>query len=154
MNRWAFSTILLSSFLYQYFYLERCKLHIELLNNSVLLLSIFFGFYVVGLSIFSTSKFVGKLYLKEDLNPKAKTRVTLLHTLLKKYKFGLVLNLFSIFYFLVLIFIATQNINEKIMLSSVFTYLFIPLMLLNFIYGYLSLEQLIKIVLQEAKRNS
>ncbi len=151
MNKWSFSIILLLSFLSQYFYLGELKLHIELLNNSVLVLSIFFGFYIVGLSIFSTSKFVGKLYSIEDVDSKSKT--TLLHTLLTRYKFGLVLNLFSIFYFLSLIFIATQSENNFIKLDDLATYLFIPLIFLNFSYGYLSLNELIRVVIQEAKRN-
>jgi hypothetical protein len=133
------------TFFTQYFYFQNIIFSENLLSSLISVLSIFFGFYVVSLSIFSISKFVGNLYLKEITDKKG-YKTTLLHSLLNYYKLGLLLNLVSIFYFLFLLFLNKYNMD-----TILFLYLVIPLVLHNFIYSYLSLDKLLKIIIQETK---
>lgn len=136
------------SFSLQYSFPQLFLFNMEFLNSLISVLSIFFGFYIVGLSIFVVSKFVNTLYLKEVKNRKG-FKTTNLHILLNSYKYGLILNLLSILYFLFLIFVTS---NQNLISSSFyFSYFTIPLMFQNFLYSYKSLIQLIKIVIQNAK---
>jgi hypothetical protein len=143
MNKFFLLFLYIASFSLQYLFPQLFLFNMEFLNSLISVLSIFFGFYIVGLSIFVVSKFVNTLYLKEVKDSKG-FKTTNLHILLNFYKNGLVLNLLSIFYFLLLIFVISNK--NLISFSFYFSYLTIPLMFQNFLYSYKSLNQLIKIV--------
>ena len=68
-------------------------LSIEIISNIIIFLSIIFGFYITSLAIFATSNYMYDLYKIADANNK---NLTLLHTLINKYKTGLKIILFSI----------------------------------------------------------
>lgn len=133
------------AFTIQYFCFQSIIFSENLLSSLISVLAIFFGFYVVSLSIFSTSKFLNSLYLKEVKDKKG-FKTTNLHVLLDYYKFGLLLNLMSIFYFLFLLFLKAYDVNATILI-----YLGIPVVVHNFFYSYLSLNNLLKIIIQEVK---
>lgn len=140
-------TIIISFFV-QYKFLNVLKLNIDFLTNLVTFLSIVFGFYITSFSIFSTSTFVNSLYNIEDENNKTQT---LLHSLIKQYKTGLVANFTSILYCLLLIFIIGQKELSFLYLDNYLTY-FLPLMFLfNFFYGFKMISSLVKIITQESK---
>ncbi len=132
----------------QYFCIQNIIFSESLLNSLISVLAIFFGFYIVSLSVFSTSKFIGSLYLTEIVDKRG-FKTTNLHLLLNYYKFGLLLNLISIFYFLFLLFLKTYNINIDIL-----TYFGILIVIHNFIYSYLSLNNLLKVIIQELKNGT
>jgi hypothetical protein len=125
-----------------------CQITLNLLNNLMLLSSIFFGFYIVGLSIFMNSKFVANLYNKEVVVNGFKT--TLLHQLIKYYEQGIFFNLLSLFYFVILIFY-TSNHKDYLLCCDLSSYLVIPLFFINIILGGIVLNQLIKVVKQDIK---
>lgn len=141
----------IASFAAQYLYLGDISISTSFLSNVVSVLSIFFGFYIVGLSIFATSKFASRLYLQESTSKRGFI-FNLLYQLLAQYKRGLVLNLVSILYFLFLVLINTNS--DTYFLQKYYFYLVIPLIVHNFAYAYLSLNQLLKIVKQDAKANN
>lgn len=119
-----------------------------LVNNIITFLSIVFGFYITSLSIFVTSRYVSSLYGLIDRQDKAKT---LLHTLLDNYKFGLALTLMSIIYFLILYIGIDQETTGHFSLSDPLLFPFLGLMTNNFLYSFSMLDDLIRVVLQEAK---
>jgi hypothetical protein len=118
----------------------------NLLSSLISVLAIFFGFYIISLSIFSMSKFVGSLY-ETEVKDKNGYKTTNLHILLDYYKFGLLFNLISILYFLFLLFLKGYSAN-----INIFFYLVPPLVVHNFIYSYMSLDKLLKIIIQELKK--
>lgn len=132
----------------QYCFFQNIEFDENLLSSFISVLSIFFGFYIVSLSIFSMSKFVGGLYLQEIVDKKG-FKATLLHVLLDHYKFGLLLNLVSIFYFLSLLLLKQYGGN-----LSIFSYFCIPLIAHNFIYSYSLLNKLLNTITQELKKSS
>lgn len=135
----------------QYFCLRQFIVTSDLLNSIITFLSILFGFYIASLAIFVSSKYVSDLYKVVDSEKK---NTTLLHTLIDNYKLGLVMNLFSIAYFIIIQFTINQSGNGKIILSS--NYLLIPflsILVINFIYSYRMLNDLLHVIIQEAKNN-
>lgn len=130
----------------QYKFLQDQTFTPNVINTIVTFLSVLFGFYITSLAIFVTSQYVRELYKTTDKNHKERT---LLHTLLSNYKFGLVVNLFSIIYFIVLgLFFGngdTFRMGDKPYI------LIIALLAVNFLYHYLMLSDLIKIIVQESK---
>ena len=148
INR-MFTVIIIGVLMFlQYNFLGSFILSIDFLLGLVTFLSIMFGFYITSFSIFSTSSFVKGLYKQED----SKSGKTLLHTLIAEYKAGLLLNLFSIIYFLILIFYITQDKDFIFLnLSEFITYLAPSLLLFNIIYSFRMLSNLIRIITQESK---
>lgn len=119
----------------------------DVINTIVTFLSVLFGFYVTSLAIFVTSQYVRELYKTTDSNNKERT---LLHTLLENYRFGLVVNLFSIAYFVILgLFFGNA---ENFDLGGMPYILLLSSLAVNFLYHYLMLSDLIKIIIQEGKR--
>jgi len=132
----------------QYYLLGSYRIESNLISNIVTFLSIIFGFYITSLAIFVTSTYVSQLYKITDQNNKS---VTLLHTLIEKYKAGLILILISILYLLVIQFMLSQADNNKIILSNIYVLPFLWVVIANFFYSYRMLVILIKIIIQEAK---
>lgn len=135
----------------QYFLLSTYSLSNDVINNFIVFLSIIFGFYITSLAIFVTSKYVSNLYKITDKNNKS---VTLLHTLINNYKLGLTLILLSIFYLLIFQFIFNQNDNDDVFLSNLWALPILGIFVINFWYSFKMLNDLIKIIIQEAKNNS
>lgn len=120
----------------------------DLISNIITFLSIIFGFYITSLSIFVTSKYVSSLYKTGDKNNKS---TTLLHTLFNNYKFGLLVTLFSIIYFLSIHFVINQTQNGQLSLSNILLIPFIGIVVNNFWYSFAMLRDLINVILQEVK---
>ena len=147
----AFYTVLfICAGLFQYFCLGKYFLTQEIMGSAMTFLSILFGFYITSLAIFVTSKYVASLYKITDENNKTQT---LLHTLLKKYKFGLSAAVLFIAYLFFLLLVSSLPAfgKEGLRLSQWFVVFFLPLLTLNLIYSYHMLSDLLKIILQEAK---
>lgn len=145
---WPVVLFVVVSFL-QWKMLGYLRISVDFLSNFLTFLSIIFGFYITGLAIFVTSNYVSGLYKITDEKRK---NLTLLNILVENYKRGLNVILFSIIYSLALLLVAVNSTNESIYLYKWFALPFSFIILLNFIYSYLMLGDLIKIVLQEAKR--
>jgi hypothetical protein len=148
MNKIYILTLYAIVFLIQFIFFKDIVFSENLLSSLISVLAIFFGFYVISLSIFSMSKFVGSLY-ETEVKDKNGYNTTILHILLGYYKFGLLLNLISILYFIFLLFLKGYSVN-----IGVYFYLALPLIVHNFIYSYMSLDKLIKIIIQELKNNA
>jgi len=134
--------------LIQYFLLRGFVIKIDVLTNIVTFLSIVFGFYITSFSIFSTSQYVTSLYQITDNQDKTQT---LLNSLIFKYKVGLLLALFSISYFILLIFFLNQDATSSLKLDSKFLYPIVSIFLFNFYYGYKMFKILVQIITQESK---
>jgi hypothetical protein len=120
-----------------------------IIANIVTFLSILFGFYVTSLAIFITSKYVSELYKVIDRNDPA---VTLLHTLVKRFKMGMNIILATILYLFIIEFYYGKIPNAPILFSDKLLWLFCDLMIFNFVYSYWMLNDLVKIIIQEAKK--
>ncbi|MBX4204799.1 MAG: hypothetical protein KW788_01260 [Candidatus Doudnabacteria bacterium] len=137
--------------LLQYWTYGGMKLHTEVVDNVIIFLSIVFGFYITSLAIFVTSKYVSDLYKTIDnKNPS----LTLLHTLMKRFKFGLDLILITVLYLLLINFFIKQTLSNELLLSNYYILPFSGIVLLNFIYGYILLNDLVNIIIQEAKNKA
>ncbi|MBU3925243.1 hypothetical protein KJ854_04890 [Patescibacteria group bacterium] len=132
----------------QYIFLKNHIIKIDVLTNIVTFLSIVFGFYITSFSIFSTSTYVSGLYQITDIENKTQT---LLDTLIFKYRIGVLITLFSIFYFILIIFFLNQNNVNSFSLSNKFLYPLASMFLFNLYYGYKMFEILVKIITQESK---
>lgn len=122
----------------------------NLFSNIVTFLSILFGFYITSFSIFTTSRYVAKLYKIDDIEKKRSQ--SLMDTLIHEYKTGLIITLVSIIYTLVLFPILGSR--EFILLNSnKYLIIFLPFMLLNFIYAFEMMSVLVKVIKQTAKLN-
>jgi len=135
----------------QYFLLGDFCLKSDIISSIITFLSIVFGFYITSLAIFVTSSYVAELYKITDQNNKS---VTLLHTLISNYRFGLTFILSTILYLLILQFIINQSVDDKILLSAIYALPFLFFVIFNFFYSYKMLNDLIKIIIQESKRHS
>lgn len=135
----------------QYVFLGDFYLKSDLISSFTTFLSIIFGFYITSLAIFVTSSYVAELYKITDQNNKS---VTLLHTLVNNYKFGLIFILISILYLLCLQFKINQCSEDKLLLSNIYALPFLFFVLFNFWHSYKMLDDLIRIIIQESKRQS
>lgn len=134
-------------------FLQKCllgsyKIKTDITSDLVTFLSILFGFYITSLAIFATSQYVSGLYKIEDQDNKGRT---LLHSLVNKYKGGLLLALFSILYFLFVEFMITKESSGELTLSNKFLTPFLVVVMWNFFYCYTMLCTLVKIIIQEGK---
>lgn len=150
MRNYFFTLVIgLAGFIVQkYFISSEIEVSQDLLTNIITFLSILFGFYITSLAIFITSKYVADFYKLIDKNNPTQT---LLHTLLKEYEYGLCVVLISLVYFisLSLLYIDYSNNSYGLVPKN---FLIIPLISINIFYSYLMLKNLIKIVIQEAKK--
>lgn len=129
----------------QYYLLGHVNISEGVTGNIITFLSILFGFYITSLAIFVTSHYVSSLYKVMDQNKKSQT---LLHTLTGNYKFGLLVTLFSLIYFVWLeIFFSggVMTLGNKSHLP------FLGFLAINFAYCFIMLGDLINIIIQEAK---
>lgn len=137
--------------LIQFSLLGNFDLKSSFISDVIVFLSIIFGFYVTSLAIFATSSYVGSLYKTTDeKNPES----TLLHTLLGNYRRSLNLILFSVVYFLIVQFILVEGTKSSLKLTDLIVLPFLGILSLNFFYSCRMLNDLVKVIIQEAKRNS
>lgn len=129
---------------------DQIFLNESLITNIITLLSIFFGFYITSFSIFTTSRYVAQLYKLDDLENNR--RQSLMHTLIHKYKLGLIITLVSIIYILVILLVST-NKTPILLKAHWYLILFLPIMILNFIYAFEMMGILVKVIKQTAKLN-
>jgi len=121
----------------------------NLISNVITFLSILFGFYITSFSIFATSKYVSLLYKTDDIESGRKQ--SLMDTLIKKYKFGLVVALLSILYNGIILLL--MGGDGFITSCKIYSSVFISIILFNFFYGFEMMHILIKIVRQTATLN-
>ena len=133
---------LISIFIQWYFDLAIKK---EFIASLLTVFSMFFGFYITSFAVFSTSKYLSKLYKKQD---KLDNRKTLLHNLIEDFKWPAYLLLFSISY-LIIIYIVIEN---KIPYLYYFTYIVLGVISLNIFYIFKTIDIFIKAALQSAKQ--
>lgn len=134
----------------QYQYLGSYWLNNDLISNIIVFFSIIFGFYITSLAIFVTSKYVADLYKTLDKN---NPTVTLLHTLVRRYRLGLNILLASIIYLLFIQFVFSEKLQNRMPLSNPVLLPLIFIILLNFLYSYIMLSDLTKVIIQEAKNS-
>ncbi len=134
----------------QYLKLGSISLTHEFLSNITTFLSIVFGFYITSLAVFSSSKYVTSLYKIVDKEDSSKT---LLHVLISNYKTGLMLALFSIMYFLSIELFLMKSSASDVNLSNAWLTPFLSIMLCNFYYSYQMLSDLLRVIVQEAKKS-
>ncbi len=151
INKYKYLVLFIILCAIQYRYLKSFSLTSDFISNFITFLSIVFGFYITSLAIFVTSRYVANLYKFTDKNNKD---VTLLHALVYNYKRGLTIILASILYFLVLELYFFNDSKTTIPLSNNFALPALGLFIINFMYSYKMLKDLINIILQEAKENS
>ncbi len=132
----------------QYYFLSNQNFSFEVLSSIITFLSILFGFYITSLAIFVTSQYVSSLYLVIDSNKKEQT---LLHTLTQNYKFGLVLILLSLVYFIGVQLFSDASNSDALSFGDLIFIPVIPFLTLNFLYCYFMLTDLINIIIQEGK---
>lgn len=101
-------TLLVSYIIHSFFSLTAEK---DFITAVLTVYSVFFGFYITSFAVFATSKFLSKLYLKED---KYDSRNTLLDTLLQKFTFASNTLLISILH-LVFCYILIENAFDIIL---------------------------------------
>lgn len=135
----------------QYYFFRDFKFNVSLFSDIVTFLSIVFGFYITSLAIFITSQYVSDLYKVVDEKNRS---LTLLHTLTNNYKFGLLLTLVSLLYFIMIQFVIKADINNEVSLGSVITFPILALLIINFIFCFIMLNDLVNIIIQEGKRKS
>lgn len=145
---WIFIISLFGGGLFQFYFLSHFSIYTEVISNIVTFLSIAFGFYITSFSIFTTSKFVSSLYRDDSEN----IGQSILDTVIFKYKIGLLITLFSIFYFIAIDFIVEES-HGILSLDKIYSYPVFSVFLLNFIYAYIMFSILVKIIRQEAKIN-
>lgn len=120
----------------------------EIIGNLVTILSIFFGFYITSLAIFTSSKYVSNLYNIESSDDNG---LTLLDVLIYNFKKGLFVILFSLIYFILVIFKINQTVNNELVFSSFVLFPLLTLIVFDFILSFQMISILIKIIRQEAK---
>ncbi len=135
----------------QWYFLGSIKFNLSLLGDITTFLSIVFGFYITSLAIFVTSKYVSSLY---NVTDKKNQSVTLLHTLTNNYKFGLILTLISLIYFIMIQFFVKSNEFNEVCLGDITMSPIFGLLFLNFIFFFIMLCDLVNIIIQEGKQNS
>ena len=116
----------------------------EFIASLLTVFSMFFGFYITSFAVFSTSKYLSKLYKIQD---KLDSRNTLLHSLIENFKWPAYLLLCSISY-LIIIYIFIEN---KTSYLYYFTYIVWGVISLNIFYIYKTIDIFIKVTLQSAK---
>lgn len=147
---YSVGALIIISFL-QYFFLKNVNFDLSLIGNIITFLSIVFGFYITSLAIFVTSRYVSDLYKIVDKNNPS---LTLLHTLTRNYKFGLMLTLISLAYLISIQFFIGIDSNNQIALSSVYLIPIIGILVLNFFFCFVMLNDLVNIIIQEGKQRS
>ena len=136
----------------QYQFLGNFYLKSDIISSITTFLSIIFGFYITSLAIFVTSSYVADLYKITDKENKS---VTLLHTLIHNYKFGLIFILISILYLLIIQLVLNQldGDTSRLRLGEYYLLPFLFLVVFNFWHGYKMLNDLINVIIQESKRH-
>ncbi len=143
--------VLIGLTLLQYFQFGDVYVSSNTVSSLLTFSSIIFGFYITSLAIFSTSSYVSGLYLKTN---KKNPSETLLQTLLANYKTGLLWIFTSISYFIFLQLVFDQSKTEicKLTLKNIYLWPFLGIVMVNIWYSYKMLNDLIKVIMQEAKK--
>jgi hypothetical protein len=132
----------------QKFCLSGLKFNASVIGDVITFFSIIFGFYITSLAIFMTSQFVSDLYKIVDSRDNSST---LLHKLINNYKFGLLLTLISLVYFIAIDFFVKADIDNQISLASIPAYPVLAFLVLNFFFCFVMLCDLVNIIIQEGK---
>ncbi len=137
------SAVLVGSCLLQW----ATNLHVsgELILTLVKVLSIFFGFCITSFAVFTTSKYLSRLYKIQDRND---NRKTLLDNLLEVFKFATYFILGSIVYLLFL-YVLMENCKE--IFVHYLNYILWGVVALNLIYVFQIISIFIKVTRQSAK---
>lgn len=140
MNKFKISLLLFFSMgiYFQSNFIGNFFIKTQFISDVITFLSIIFGFYITSFAIFTTSRYVSELYLIGD---KFQKSLTLLDSLIRSYRFGLIILLFTILYFFIMLFIVTQRSTDQISLKEFIALPITPLIFFNFFYGYKMLDK-------------
>lgn len=137
--------ILVVSVVVQYLFFRNHEINKELISNAITFLSLIFGFYASGIAIIGSSNFAKVLAKKKNSE---NTSETLLHTLVKSYKSGILICMASIAYFFILSLVS-DDMNQ-LKLSDPLSYIAIFLLSFNIYYGIKHVDMTANIVIKEA----
>ena len=137
-----FISFLISIYLQWYFEFDINK---DLISSLLIVFSIFFGFYITSFAVFSTSKYLSKLYKIQD---QTDNRKTLLDNLIENFKWPSHFLLFSIVY-LICVYLIIENDFPKFI--NCFYYALWGVTGLNVFYIFHTINTFIKITRQSAK---
>ena len=115
----------------------------SMISSSLVVFSIFFGFYITSFAVFATSKYLPRLYEIED---KSDNSLTLLDVLLEDFKHYSHILLYSIIY-LLLMEILVNNFNE-VYLVKFLLYFYGGVIFLNFFNAFQAVALFVKVVRQ------
>ncbi len=135
-------SFLVSILLQWYFELAINK---DFISSLLIVFSMFFGFYITSLAVFSTSKYLHKLYKIEDQKD---NRKTLLDNLIEEFKWPAYFLLFSIVY-LIAVYIIIENKFPKFIYYCF--YILWGIIVLNIFYIFRTIDIFIKITRQSVK---
>ena len=116
----------------------------EFISSLLTVFAMFFGFYITSFAVFSTSKYLSRLYQIQD---KTDNRQTLLANLIEGFKWPAYLLLFSIVY-LIIIYVIIEN-NYPILYY--FAYILWGVIALNIFYIFRTINVFIQVTHQSAK---
>ena len=145
----AFTFLAISAL--QWHFLGNTQFNMDLFGDIITFLSIVFGFYITSLAIFVTSRYVSSLY---NIIDEKNQSITLLHTLTNNYKFGLILTLVSLIYFIMIQFFIKGNEFNELSLGNPEVFPVFGILFLNFVFFFVMLRDLVNIIIQEGKQNS
>ena len=131
------------SFLLQWYF--ELVINKDFISSLLIVFSMFFGFYITSLAVFSNSKYLYKLYKIQD---KTDNRKTLLDKLIEEFKWPAYFLLLSILY-LIVIYIIIENKFPKFI--CYFPYFLWGIIVLNIFYIFRTIDIFIKITRQSAK---
>lgn len=142
-------SILLILVAVQYLFMQDYYISSDIISSLIVFLSTAFGFYIASLAIFATSSYVAGLY---EITDSQNRNRTLLHALVENYRFGLVSILTSVLYFLVIQFLV-QLSNNQLSLGTIVALPLVFVILFNFYHIFKMLNDLINVIVQQAKDN-
>lgn len=123
----------------------KLTINIDFISVILTVFSIIFGFYITSFAVFSTSKYLSKLY---KIEKKDDNRKTLLDVLLEEFSLATYFLLTSIIY-LVLIYIFIENNYEY--LITIFPHFIWGVIFLNIFYVFRTISIFIQTTRQSAK---
>ena len=117
----------------------------DFISSLLIVFSMFFGFYITSFAVFSTSKYLYKLYKIQD---QTDNRKTLLDNLIEEFKWPAYFLLFSIVY-LITVYIIIENKFPKFIYYCF--YILWGIIVLNIFYIFRTIDIFIKITRQSVK---
>lgn len=144
--RFKYHILALAIGFFQYYALKDFYVTEAFISDLITIMSIWFGFNVTSLAIFSTSKFVPSLFKIEDENDRSKT---LLHTLFHEYRDNLKMTMCFTMYLVFIQFIIQQTALEEISACDLRAILLLPILGIIFLKSYILIRNLINAIIKD-----